>query len=75
MKMNMIVKENSKLVTNTKLSKTVKYGALPQRRKPGKTRNLASKNGGSGWIRTTDQGLMSPLLCQLSYAANRRNIT
>jgi hypothetical protein len=25
-------------------------------------RKSASKNGGNGWIRTTDQGLMSPLL-------------
>jgi hypothetical protein len=25
--------------------------------------------GGSDWIRTSDQRLMSPLLCHLSYAA------
>ena len=25
--------------------------------------------GDSGWIRTSDPGLMSPLLCRLSYAA------
>ena len=62
MKMNMIVKENSKLATNKKLSKTVKYKSLPQGPKPGKTGNLASKISGSGWIRTADQGLMSPLL-------------
>ena len=60
--MNMIVKENLKLATNKKLSKTVKYGAVMQGRKSGKTRNLASKSGGSGGIRTCGQGLMSPLL-------------
>ena len=60
--MNMIVKENSKLATNKKLSKTVKYEALSQSRKPGKTGNLASKISGSGGIRTCDQGLMSPIV-------------
>ncbi len=34
----------------------------------------AKKRSGSGWIRTADQRLMSPLLYQLSYAANKRNI-
>ena len=60
--MDMIVKENLKLATNKKLSKTVKYEALLQSRKPGKTGNLASKVNGGDWIWTSDQGLMSPLL-------------
>ena len=57
----MIVKENSKLDTNKKLSKTVKEKSS-QASKSSKTVNLASKRSGSGWIRTTDQRLMSPLL-------------
>ena len=57
----MIVKENSKLATNKKLSKTVKEKSS-QASKSSKTVNLASKKSGSGWIRTADQRLMSPLL-------------
>ena len=30
------------------------------------------RGGGGGWTRTTDQGLMSPLLLPLSYAATTR---
>ena len=37
--------------------------------------NLASKYGGSGWNRTADRRLMSPLLYLLSYATNSKNIT
>ena len=59
--MNMIVKENSKLATNKKLSKTVKEKSS-QASKSSKTVNLASKISSSGGIRTHDQRLMSPLL-------------
>ncbi len=72
--MNMIVKENSKLASNKKLSKTVKEKSS-QASKSSKTESLASKTSGSEWIRTADQGLMSPLLYQLSYAAVSENIT
>ena len=36
--------------------------------------NLASESGGSGWNRTADRRLMSPLLYLLSYATNSKNI-
>ena len=39
-----------------------------------KREKLASKIGGSGGSRTHDQRLMSPLLYQLSYATNSKNI-
>ena len=39
------------------------------------SRGLASEIGGSGWNRTADQRLMSPLLYLLSYATNSKNIT
>jgi len=45
----MIMKKKSKLTTNKKLSKTVKYKSLMQSSKPGKTGSLASKISGSGW--------------------------
>jgi hypothetical protein len=32
-------------------------------------RTVLRTDGGGGWIRTTDIGLMRPPLCQLSYAA------
>ena len=35
---------------------------------------LRATKTGSGWIRTSDQGLMSPLLCQLSYATTPEKI-
>jgi hypothetical protein len=35
---------------------------------------LASETGGSGWNRTADRRLMSPLLYLLSYATNSKNI-
>ena len=67
--MAMKLSKNMKLATNKKLSKTVKETSLRQASKPVKTRELASKTGGRGGIRTHDQGLMSPLLCRLSYPA------
>ncbi len=36
---------------------------------------LASEIGGSGWNRTADQRLMSPLLYLLSYATNHKKYT
>jgi hypothetical protein len=65
----MKLSKNMKLATHKKLSKTVKEKSLSQASKPIKTKELASKNSGRGGIRTHDQGLMSPLLCRLSYPA------
>ena len=46
----MIVKKNSKLATNKKLSKIVKVKPLSQTSKASKTGKLASKISGSGGI-------------------------
>jgi hypothetical protein len=68
----MIVKENVNLTTSKKLSKTVKEKSLSQASQPTRTKKLASKSSGRRGSRTHDQGLMSPLLCQLSYPALKK---
>ena len=69
--MVILVKEKSKRAMHKKLSKTVKVKPLLESSQLGNTRKLASEISGRRGIRTHDQRLMSPLLYQLSYPAQK----